>query len=254
MAEIVLEPEVIEIPEPDISHLVTEDDEPVENIFSEKQQRILTESLYTSWPGPPGEKRSFIGLANVGMIYSVNAPAIVPDVLISLDVELPDELWAKKHRSYFIWEYGKPPEVVIEIVSNRRGGEASTKMRQYARLGVTYYVIFDPLQQLSNKTLRVYELQRTAYIERNDTWLPGVELGLTLWEGEYENYVDVWLRWCDREGNLLLTGAEAAEQERQRAEQERQRAEQERQRAEQERQRAERLAAQLRVLGVEPGE
>jgi hypothetical protein len=49
---------------------------------------------------------------------------------------------------------------------------------------------------------------------------------------------NVWLRWCDREGTLILTGAERAEQERQLAEQERLR--------------AERLSAQLRALGIEP--
>jgi hypothetical protein len=30
---------------PEVEHLVTEDDTPVDNIFSEKQQRLLTESL-----------------------------------------------------------------------------------------------------------------------------------------------------------------------------------------------------------------
>ena len=87
-----------------------------------------------------------------------------------------------------------------------------------------------------------------------------------VWQGKFEDREDTWLRWCDREGQMLLTGAERAEQERQRAEQERQRAEQERQRAEQEHQRAEqervlrqqaqeqaeRLAARLRELGIEP--
>jgi len=68
--------------------------------------------------------------------------------------------------------------------------------------------------------------------------LPGVGLGLTLWQGEYEGVEALWLRWCDLEGRVIPTGAERAEQERQRAEQERQR--------------AERLAAQLRALGVEP--
>jgi hypothetical protein len=53
------------------------------------------------------------------------------------------------------------------------------------------------------------------------------------------------LRWWDDQGNLLLTGHEQAELERQRAEQ----AESQ---LEQERQRAERLAAQLRAAGIEP--
>jgi hypothetical protein len=126
MAEIVLEPEAVEIPEPDISHLITEDATPVDNIFSEKQQRLLAESLYSSWQGPGGE-RSFIVLANVGMFYATSQQAVVPDVLVSLDVQHPEDVWEKRHRSYFIWEYGKPPEVVIEIVSNKVGGELEHK-------------------------------------------------------------------------------------------------------------------------------
>lgn len=238
MAEIVLEPEAIEIQEPDISHLITEDDTPVDNIISEKNQRLLPQSLYDSWAGPPGENRSFIALANVGLFESVHQPAIVPDVLVSLDVQLPDDLLPKKHRSYFMWEYGKPPEVVIEIVSNRRGGEDSTKMRRYARIGIAYYAIYDPAKYLSDEVLRVYERRGKTYARMDTFWLPALELGLTLWEGEFEKRRDIWLRWCDKEANILLTGAEAAEQERQRAEQERQR--------------AERLAEQLRSLGVEP--
>ncbi len=38
-----------EIPRPDLSHLITEDDEPVDNWFQERQQRLLPESLYASW-------------------------------------------------------------------------------------------------------------------------------------------------------------------------------------------------------------
>ena len=70
---------------------------------------------------------------------------------------------------------------------------------------------------------------------------------MRLWEGEYEGMTAVWLRWCDREGNVIPTGAELAEAERQRAEEAQQR-------AEAERQRAERLAARLRALGIDPDE
>lgn len=255
MADLTLAPEapdLVEIAEPDISHLVTEDDTPVDNIFSEKQQRLLTESLYTSWEGPPGGDRPFVAMANVGLFYDVDMQAVVPDALVSVDVELPEELWERRHRSYFVWEYGKPPDVVIEVVSNRKGEELTKKRNLYARLGIAYYIVFDPAHQLSNKTLHLFERRGLAYVEIRRAWLPLLELGLTLWEGEFEAKQDVWLRWTDSEGNLLLTGAEKSEQERQRAEQEHQRAEREHQRAEQERQRAEKLAAQLRALGVEP--
>jgi hypothetical protein len=158
-----------------------------------------------------------------------------------------------------IWEYSKPPEVVVELVSNKIGGEADVKLRAYARMGVAYYVIYDPTKQLSDQVLRVYALHPGNSAELQDMWMPGVELGLVLWQGKFEDREDTWLRWYDREGQMLLTGAERAEQEHQRAEQEHQRAEQEHQRAEQERvmrqqaqAQAERLAARLRELGIEP--
>jgi Uma2 family endonuclease len=237
MPVIVMEPEAVEIPEPDISHLITEDDTPVDNIFSEKQQRLLTETLYASWGGR-GKSRPFVALANVGLFYSVNEQAVVPDALVSLDVTFPEELWEKKHRSYFIWEYGKPPEVVIEIVSNRRGGELSRKKELYAHLGIAYYIVYDPRHQLGETTLYIFERRGSEYEWMRKSWLPKLGLGLQLWEGKYEGVQAVWLRWCDADGNLIPTGAEAIQQEHERAEQERER--------------AERLAAQLRALGIEP--
>jgi hypothetical protein len=71
---------------PDVGHLVTEDDRPVDNIFSEKQQRLLTEPLYNS-PGWVGEGRSFLALANVGLFYAIRQPPYVPDMMLSLDVD-----------------------------------------------------------------------------------------------------------------------------------------------------------------------
>lgn len=240
MADIMLEPEIIEIPEPDLSNVITEDDEPVDNIFSEKQQRLLTETLYTSWRKLVEPVTDFVALANVGLFYSVGETAIVPDVMVSLDVQLPEELWEKKHRSYFLWEYGKPPEIVIEIVSNRKGRELTDKKALYARLGIAYYVVFDPFKHLGSRLLHIFERRGTEYVSRRKSWLPFLGLGLELWEGTYEGHDATWLRWSDEDDNLLMTGEEAAEQARQRAEQERQR--------------AERLAAQLRALGIEPEE
>ena len=43
-------------------------------------------------------------------------------------------------------------------------------------------------------------------------------MGLTLWDGTFEGQQQTWLRWCDREGEILRTGDERAENERQRAE------------------------------------
>jgi hypothetical protein len=85
---------------PDIDDLVTEDDTPVDNLPSEKQQRLLTEPLYSSWGGP-GEQRPFLAAANVGVFSQTRTPAIVPDMFLSLDVTVAQEWWRKEHHSSY---------------------------------------------------------------------------------------------------------------------------------------------------------
>ncbi len=239
------------------AQIETEDDTPVENVFSEKQQRLLTESLHSSWEGPGGG-RTFVAVANVGMFYHVSASPLVPDMLVSLDVRLPAELWEKRHRSYFIWEYGKPPDVVIEVVSNRKGGEDTYKVQKHAEIGIATYIIYDPQEFLRQGVVRVYTLQGASYHQTSNLWMDDVGLGVTLWDGVYEGREDTWLRWCDRQGIVIPTGKERAEQAEERAEQAERWAEQAERRFWQERQekeqallRAERLAAKLRELGLD---
>jgi Uma2 family endonuclease len=205
-----------------VERLVIEDDEPVGNIYSEKQMRLLTEPLYSSWTPPPDEDepdepRLFMAAANVGVFASVHQPPLVPDMFLSLDVTVTTGLPEKRHRTYLIWEFGKAPDVVVEVVSNRKGNELGSKLRDYARTGVPYYVVYDPEKELSQELLRVYELQGRKYRPRPDTNLPEVGLSLTLWQGRFENEEDVWLRWCDADGNLIPTGAERAAREAERA-------------------------------------
>src|SRR5207249_3226581 len=107
---------------PRVDHLVTEDDVPVDNLYVERQEPLLVDPLYSSWKGP-GPDRTFIAMANVGVFYTLEDPPFVPDALLSLDVRLPPHLREKRYRSYFIWEFGKPPDVVIEVVSNVEGEE-----------------------------------------------------------------------------------------------------------------------------------
>lgn len=217
---------------PDVSQLVTEDDTPVDTLFSEKQQRLLVESLYASWRG------TFLAASNVAIYYGKYQPPIVPDMLLSLDVQVAEDWYAKEHRSYFVWEFGKLPELVVEIVSNREGDELTRKFETYALMGIKYYVVMDPMRELSDQTLRAYYRNGYTYNPLPEAWFEDIGLGAQVWQGKYEEKEAPWLRWTDREGNLLLTGVERAEHERARAEYERER--------------AERLAAQLRALGVEP--
>ena len=245
------------VEEPDISGIITEDDEPVDNMFSEKQRRLLTESLNSSWN--PG--RNFIAASDVGIFYAINQPPVVPDMFLSMDVVLPEDLWEKKHRSYFLWEYGKAPEMVVEIVSNTEGGENSRKIQKYAQIGVCYYVIFDPQRYIQNDLLRIYQSHAGQFIPKIDCQFPLLGLGLMLWEGTYEGKHDRWLRWCDSHKNMLLTGFERAVSAESRAEEAENRAEEAEDRAEKaeeiaasERRRAEKLAQRLKESGIEPEE
>jgi Putative restriction endonuclease len=231
-----------EVEEPDVSSLVTEDDTPVDSILTEKQERFLTEPLYTSWSGPPpaedGARRPFAVLANVGLFASAQEPPAVPDVMLSLDVTIPEDLGPKQNRSYFVWRYGKPPEVVVEIVSNREGDELGERLRRYRRIRVAYYVVYDPQRELGGPTLRTFELRGDLYVAIDRPWFEGVGLGLVEWDGAFEGSTSRWLRWCTREGQPVLTGAERAQAAEARAEA-----------AEAQ---AARLAARLRELGIDP--
>lgn len=223
-----------EIAIPDISQLEIEDDKPVDNFQSEKQQRLLVEPLYST----PVLATPFIAAANVGVFYSRKQDPVVPDAFVSLNVQMPADWSQKQNRSYFVWEFGKAPEVAIEIVSNRKGKELGAKKEDYARVGIAYYVVFDPLlqiqeaEQMNGALLRVYALTAGKYVEMaSPFWLETVGLGLTLWTGTFEDQPGLWLRWCDRKSIVIPTGKESSERERQRAT---------------------RLAERLREMGVDP--
>jgi Uma2 family endonuclease len=272
-----------EITAPNIDDLVIEDDAPVDNFQSEEQQRLLVEPLYSSWQ--PGQ--SFLAAANVGIFSSTDQESIVPDVFLSLGVERSDDYLEKQNRSYFVWRFGKFPEVVIEIVSNRKGNELTTKdpsratkKAAYARLGIAYYAVFDPLEQIQapdqmqGQLLKVFVLTGRHYVElAAPHWLDDVGLGLTVWQGEFEGVSGSWLRWCDQSGLVISTGKERAEQEAARATEASERATEAAQRAteatqrateatqrateaeallERERQEKSQLLDRLRSMGIDP--
>jgi hypothetical protein len=122
---------------------------------------------------------------------------------------------------------------VIEIVSNREGGELSTKKERYESLPVAFYVVFDPFHLLGPEALVTFGLRGGRYERAPGPVFPSLGLGLCLWRGRFEDIEREWIRWCDAEGRPLPTGVERAEKEKERAE---------------------RLAAKLRALGIDPDE
>lgn len=256
VSHIITEDDVVdadyEVEAPDISHIITEDDTPVDNIVSAKQQRLLVESLYGGWK--PGEV--FLAETNVGLFSSPKRPPVVPDVFVSLGVEPARDWWEKRHRSYFLWEFAKPPEIVIEIVSNKKGRERTRKMEEYARIGVGFYVIYDQQRLIQKEELAAFVRLGAEYHPMPEPLFGKLGLRLVIWNGVYEGRNDAWLRWAKPDGTLIPTGREAEKQRADAAERrataEKKRASAEKQRANAEKQRAGALAARLRAAGIDP--
>ena len=246
-----------------VRDLVTKTDDPVDNIFSEWQQNLLKDTLRNSWtPTGPEGRRKFMVCANVGIFEHTKTPPLVPDVMVSLDAAPPED--EDINRAYYLWELG-PPDVVVEIVSNKKGDELGGKLGKYAGWGIPYYVVTDPFRQLSRDLVRVFVLDGGRYQRTSDWFLHGVGLGLTLWNGTYDEMEATFVRWCDEHGVMLGTGLEntAAETARRRAEadlrrEEAARADAQAARADSEAARAEaalwerdRAIAKLRELGID---
>jgi len=112
--------------------------------------------------------------------------------------------------------------------------------------------VFSPFNPKSLQGWHLDSNQHYQPLEPNaNGWLWCESLGFWLgtWEGEIDRAHAIWLRFFDRDGNLVLLPEEAAQFH---AEQAQIQAEQAQIQAEQEHQRAERLAARLRLLGEDP--
>jgi hypothetical protein len=142
-----------------------------------------------------------------------------------------------------VWEEGKAPDVVIELLSESTAPQDKTEKKAIYqdRLRVPEYFWYDPFnpEDWAGFILREGNYEPLSLEEGERFFSQRLGLSLVRWQGEYKGVEAVWLRWATFAGDLLPTESELTEQERMRAEQERMRAEQERMRAEQERIRAE---------------
>ncbi|MFT0814252.1 Uma2 family endonuclease [Synechococcus sp. OH20] len=152
-----------------------------------------------------------------------------------------------ERKSWVIWEQGKGPDVVIELLSPSTAQDDKTSKKQLYEqiIRVPEYFWFDPFEPEDWAGFRLRGDHYEPIEVDAGGRLPSAVLGLYLvkWEGRFRDIETTWIRWATSSGELVPTEAEL----------ERQRAEQERQRAEQAEQRAERLAQKLRELGVDPG-
>ena len=256
MATLVLDDIELQLP-PTVDELVTEDGEPLESEWHRAEINLLVDSLRQHWR----ERSDFYAGGNMFVYYSVEQARRRnyrgPDFFVVLNV---DGSYLRK--AWVVWEEeGRYPDIIVELLSpSTANADLTTKKSLYERVFRTgdYYCYNPDTRQLLGWTLSGSQYQELTPNERGWLWCGQLGLWLGAWEGEYLESGDVWLRFFDPDGNLVLTLEEAAlqqaEDERQRAEAERQQAEVERQRAERAETELARLRARLRELGVNPDE
>lgn len=233
----------VELP-PTEDELPYDDGIPMESPRHAAQMRLLIDSLQVAWAD---QENFFVG-GNMFVYFSLeqvrNRDFRGPDFFVVLNVP------KRERKSWVVWEEGKGPDVVIELLSESTAAvdKAEKKLIYQDRLRVPEYFWYDPFrEELAGFALREggYEPLELDHQGR----LLSQQLGLSLvrWEGTYQEITTRWLRWATLGGDLLLTAQEVATQERQRADEQQQR-------ADEQQQRAERLAEQLRSLGINPNE
>lgn len=235
---------------PSSDELINSDDFPVDNEEQNFIPNVLLFLLEYIWK----HRDDWFFAVDMGVYHTTGAHPkvpVVPDGFLSLSVER--RKGGKPRKSYVVWEEkGIPPILTLEVVSQTPGEEYDEKLAIYAKLGVLYYVVYNPQfwQRDRHLPFEVYQLVDNVYQLQigEPFWLPEIGLGIGRSRLPDDLLKRQVLCWYDVKGDRYLSEAET---ERQRAEIERQRTETERQRAETERQRAEQLAERLRQLGEE---
>jgi len=223
---------------------------PASQVFSASDMNLYYDVRHAQWYKRP----DWFGVVGVPRLYD------------EVDMRL----------SYVVWQEGVNPYVIVELLSpgtekedlgendeeklppeseevadNGQAIEPQSeekpprKWKVYEQiLRIPYYVVFS---RYTNQ-LRAFKQEGAHYqeleLQEPRVWMPELELGLGLWQGEYQGIERLWLRWYDAQGNWILTEAE----------QERQRAEQAESRAQEAESRLESLMQRLRESGIDPDE
>jgi Uma2 family endonuclease len=218
---------------PSSEELPDSDDTPVDNELQDLIPGLLKAILAIAWP----ERMDWFFGVDMGIYYDPDLPAIVPDGFLSLGVErFYDE---NLRPSYVLWEEKKVPILVLEVVSQKYRGEYSTKKIEYAKLGILYYVVYNPFRRRKRR-LEVYKLVNNIYElhDGNPVWLPEISLGIGIERGTYLGIPREWVYWYNQQRQRFLT----PEEDRKLAQQQAQQAQQE----------VQLLRERLRSLGIDP--
>jgi Uma2 family endonuclease len=220
---------------PSTADLPCSDDTPVDNEDQNLLPNLLLLLLTYLW----SERMDWYFGADMAIYHTTGVSPkvpVVPDGFLSLGVER--RKGGKSRRSYATWEEGDVvPIFVLEMVSHQPGGEYDEKLEIYAKLGVLYYLIYNPefWQRDRHQPFELYKLVAGEYqLQLGEPyWMPEIGLGIGRYRGQIGKIAQEMLTWYDTQGARYLTAEERAEREQERAE---------------------RLEAYLRSQGIDPSQ
>jgi Uma2 family endonuclease len=195
---------------PTSDELPDSDGLPVDNELHTLVPNLLGLILGFIW----GQRFDWFFGVNMGIYHTTGINPrvpIVPDGFLSLGVERIRGNQLRK--SYVVWEENDiVPIFVLEIVSQTPGGEYDEKISIYAKLGVLYYVIYNPdfWRRDQQEPFEVYQLVNGSYQRQigEPFWMPEIGLGIGRGIGSHRGLQREWLYWFDQRGNRILTPEE----------------------------------------------
>jgi Uma2 family endonuclease len=188
------------------------DDTPVDNELQNFVPNNLLLILGFLW----ATRNDWFFAADMGVYHNTGTNPripIVPDGFLSLGV--PRLKGGKLRKNYVVWEENDiVPILTLEVVSQTYGDEYDDKMDKYARLGVLYYVIYNPefWQRDKHAPFEVYRLVDGVYqLQAGEpVWMPEIGLGIGRGMGIYCGLEREWLYWYDEAGNRYQSPEEQA--------------------------------------------
>ena len=190
---------------PSAEDLPDSDDTPVDNELQDLIPHVLKGILALIW----AERMDWFFGVDMGIYYNPDEPTtpIVPDGFLSIGV--PRVTRENLRLSYVLWDEQVIPIMILEVVSQTRRGEYTEKKEDYAKMGVLYYVIYNPLRKKKPR-LEVYQLNNGEYklLQGEPVWLAEIGLGIGREEGIYQGINREWLYWYDEQGKRYLTPEE----------------------------------------------
>ncbi|MEB3177705.1 MAG: Uma2 family endonuclease [Nostocaceae cyanobacterium] len=201
---------------PTQAELPYDDGVPMESARHKAQMDLLIDALI---PWLEQRDDGYVG-GNMFVYYSLaqvrNKDFKGPDFFAVLGVPKGER------KSWVVWEEGKAPDVVIELLSESTAAvdKNEKKLIYQNQMRVPEYFWYDPFNP---NDWAGFSIQQRVYQplvpnERNQLISESLGLALQQWRGNYKGIDATWLRWGTLEGQLLPTPEEKERQRADRAE------------------------------------